>query len=538
MKKLLTMTTLALLVAGAAFAGVGEDRLFVQPNATMSPSTQLVAGASGSYAVGLLTGPSTTNNDDSCDIAVMPAATLLIPYFEVSTAERAFDTIFSITNVTPQTQIAHVTIWTDWSFPVIDFNLWLTGYDVVAVSLFDVIVNGQIPPTGYTVSPRGNAASGSLSAATPTTAENPNFDIPAITDAATGCRSLPGEIPEPLRTAVRTALTAGTYPFPTGVGGAICTGRVGGVNANAVGYVTIDVVNKCSQALPTDPRFYVNDILWDNSLTGDYFVLDRRSTTTAGNWAGGNPMVHIRAIPEGGPNANPVLGTPQFGGGDRAVVAATVTTNFPYTFYDRYTREGTTLAAGTLEAEADRRQPLPALWAARYIEDTPTGATGFQTSMLIWREGQTSGFLGCGSSFVPNSEIPVARVVRYDEAENATSFTITGCQFSPCVEPAILRMEETQAVLTSNTSFFPARLGTHVGLGGWMYLELNGANVAENEAGDRDPGNKSQSWVSVNMRAEGRYGTLYDATMLGNGCSPIPPTTQIRPAANFVPAVP
>ena len=29
-------------------------------------------------------GPITTNNDDSCDIGLYPAATLLLPYFEVS----------------------------------------------------------------------------------------------------------------------------------------------------------------------------------------------------------------------------------------------------------------------------------------------------------------------------------------------------------------------------------------------------------------------------------------------------------------------
>ncbi|HEY0593922.1 MAG TPA: hypothetical protein VGF40_19275, partial [Thermoanaerobaculia bacterium] len=133
MKKTLTVMSLVLLVAAAAFAGVGEDRLFVQPNATFSSTTAAVAGATGNYATGLLTGPGTTNNDDSCDISVMPAATLLLPYFEVdiaSPSSNARNTIFTLTNVTEQPQIAHVTIWTDWSYPVIDFNLWLTGYDV------------------------------------------------------------------------------------------------------------------------------------------------------------------------------------------------------------------------------------------------------------------------------------------------------------------------------------------------------------------------------------------------------------------------
>jgi len=76
---------------------------------------------------------STTNNDDSCDIGTYPAATLLLPYFEVDTAQRGVDTFFTVTNVSSLPQIAHVTIWTDWSFPVLDFSLFLTGYDVQSI---------------------------------------------------------------------------------------------------------------------------------------------------------------------------------------------------------------------------------------------------------------------------------------------------------------------------------------------------------------------------------------------------------------------
>ena len=154
MKKFLTMMSLGLLVAGAAFAGAG-DQLFVSPNATFSGTTAASRAVTGNYAFGLTSGPSTTNNDDSCDIALMPAARLFPPYFEVdiaSPSSNARNTVFTITNVTEQPQIAHVTIWTDWSFPVIDFNLWLTGYDVVPVSLYEILRNGQIPPTGYDIS--------------------------------------------------------------------------------------------------------------------------------------------------------------------------------------------------------------------------------------------------------------------------------------------------------------------------------------------------------------------------------------------------
>ena len=66
--------------------------------------------------------PSTTNNNDSCDISLLPAATLLLPYFEVDTAApqgTGTTTLFTITNTSRYPQIAHVTVWTDWSFPVL-----------------------------------------------------------------------------------------------------------------------------------------------------------------------------------------------------------------------------------------------------------------------------------------------------------------------------------------------------------------------------------------------------------------------------------
>ena len=63
MKKLTVWALLAMLViAGSAFAA---------PKGTIGNATF----DSGN--------PTTTDNDDSCDIGVAPAATLLLPYFEV-----------------------------------------------------------------------------------------------------------------------------------------------------------------------------------------------------------------------------------------------------------------------------------------------------------------------------------------------------------------------------------------------------------------------------------------------------------------------
>src|SRR5476649_2327114 len=122
----------AVLVSGSVFAA----GLTKTANATFTPGVATTGGVLAGA------GPTTTNNDDSCDIGTAPAATLLLPYFEVDATRGGRTTIFSITNVSPYAQIAHVTLWTDWSFPVLDFNIFLTGYDVQPINLYDVIFNG------------------------------------------------------------------------------------------------------------------------------------------------------------------------------------------------------------------------------------------------------------------------------------------------------------------------------------------------------------------------------------------------------------
>jgi len=197
----------------------------------------------------------TTNNDDSCDIALLPAATLLLPYFEV---------------------------------------------DVAA--------------------PQSTITPGSRSL--PNDA-NPNF----APTAAAECTLNGGPIPSSILQSVAGALTRGTV---AGCGAA----NIGLVHALATGYATIDVVKSCGFALPNTPGYY-DDLLYDNVLTGDYQSINPSQTT--GNYAGGNPLVHIRAIPEGG------------------AAGAVVATNLPFTFYDRYTPRAARCAGDGSPPAAARR---------------------------------------------------------------------------------------------------------------------------------------------------------------------------------------
>jgi len=490
MKKLLVLAMMAtLLMAGSAFAI--DRHLDKSANATF---------AFGSP--GIAAGPTTTNNDDSCDIGNAPAATLLLPYFEVdvnSPQASAQTTLFTVTNVSRFPQIAHVTVWTDWSFPVLDFNIFLTGYDTQAINMYDVIVRGVIaPPSGTSFIDSTHPTPGALSL---NNTSNNN-----ILFASNPCTNLPGQLPATLVTAVRTALTTGVY----NPGAGACS-TAGGVHSNAIGYVTVDVAADCSTKFPSDPTYFntgTGEILYDNVFIGDYQQLGSgpAGTVPAGYDAGGDTMVAIRAVPEGGGAG--------IGGGLQPG------TNLPYTFYDRYTP--------ALNRTIDRRQPLPATFAARYIQG---GTSAFATNYKIWREGLTGSGAAC-NTYPNNATIPINDVVRFDEHENPFTYG-TGQNCSPFCNTTPPTLPETSS--TNNASAtYPTLGGSDVA--GWMYLNLSngGANVYSvtgHPSGTITTGpastvfgnpRASQNWVIISMFGSvgtNRLSVDFAAAWLGNGCS-------------------
>jgi hypothetical protein len=102
---------------------------------------------------------------EDCTIDAVPAATLLVPYFAVDLSAppgEGVDTLFSINNASAAPTIAHVSIWSDWSQPVLDFDIFLTGYDAQAVSLYQVFVNGNLPVTADEQSDQGQDGAGRI----------------------------------------------------------------------------------------------------------------------------------------------------------------------------------------------------------------------------------------------------------------------------------------------------------------------------------------------------------------------------------------
>ncbi|HEV7570943.1 MAG TPA: hypothetical protein VGQ21_05545 [Thermoanaerobaculia bacterium] len=465
----------------------------------------------------------TLDNDATCDIKVGPAATLLVPYFEVDLAATGEQTsLFTITNVSRYSQIAHVTLWTDWAFPVLTFNIFLAGYDVQGINLKDILVRGIVASpvgTGPTtvqsplgaLTSRGNGGPGYA---------NPNFN--SVID----CDAIPGVLPPTLMAAVRSALTTGVYN-PGAL--AACPNSVGGTHANAIGYATIDVVGSCTTRLPSDPLYYTTDLLYDNVLIGDYQQIGPQPAgTSAGSFdAGGNPMVHVRAVPEGG------------GAGSN------VATELPYTFYDRYTP-----AANRTQ---DRRQPLPSTFAARFIQGGP-GA--FATNYTIWREGFGKG--ACGASLASNQQLPAVDIVRFDEHDNPS--VVAPCNIlCPAPTPPSFPATSSSATFSAlyPTIFFSADVG------GWMYLNLNNGGstgysvTTHNVIGDVPtiitgagstsalaPRNSltigprpSQNWVTITMfgnLGSKRLVAEFDAASLGNGCSPAALITPVNGGSGVI----
>ncbi len=428
--------------------------------------------------VALTASAETIDNDDSCDIALLPAATLLLPYFEVDVDDpNGATTLFTITNVTNLDQIAYVTLWTDRAYPVLSFNIYLTGYDVQSINLFDVIARGIIAPdrgTGTAISKRGR------------------YSDPNTARELSQCDRLPGVIDNVYVQRMQSAFREGIIPA---LGNVVprCEGA-GGVHENAVGYATVDVVRTCTTRIPTEPEYWRDVVLWDNVLIGDY-----QQITRTDRFAEGGPLVHIRAVLEGGTSEQRRANPAQWSAG------------FPRTFYGRYQSAST--------PQLDGRQPLPSTFAARWING---GAGNFNTFFKIWREGKTGASPTCAAINAEDT-LEVREIVMFDEAENAFA-DIPQCRCDPPTsEKKFWQRPPTSLTSVADVESYPQLFNGAVA--GWAYLNLQTPD--QNDYA-------TQAWVIASMRAEGEFSVDMDAVALGNGCSPPAPLSEVREGTGVI----
>ena len=400
----------------------------------------------------------------------VPAATLLLPYFEVNLdSQDGITTLFSINNASASAAVAHVTFWTDFSVPTLDFDVYLTGYDVQTINIRDIF-NGNLPRTADAGSDPGDAIShkGSLS-------QDINFP------GSTG----PCANPYPATGALSAALIdhikkSHTGQFSSLYGG--CSGANHGDNI-ARGYITVDSVVSCNLSFPSDAGYFTSLADNRNILWGDYFYVN-----SAENFASGETLVHIEAC--SAPSVGNGAGNCpfSFAAGD-------------YTFYGRY----------NAVAGQDQREPLASTFASRYING---GSFNGGTDLIVWRDSKTrpvgtNGTRTCGlaPSWYPLNQ---SDVVAFDEIENPTDLCFQGDNVSPPTGGANTCFPlEAQRVSLLGGNFGddplpPAPFG-------WIYLNLNHTLAA----GDPYPG-VAQNWVSTDMKAEGRFEVGFDAIQLDN----------------------
>lgn len=269
-----------------------------------------------------------------CTIDAVPAATLLVPYFQVDVDDpTGVTTLFSVNNASAAPALAHVIMWTNWSAPTIDFDLFLTGYDVQTVNVRDVFA-GNLPITADDQDD-------------PTDDISPHANNPAWDGSFPNCQAILPFTNPAVRSTALDRLTNGHTGQPVSSLGGQC---LGGDVGTAVGYITIDNASECSLTLdPNDAGYFgdggtgiVNNI---NQLWGDWFLVD-----VGNNFAQGDVLVHIEA--------NDDLNATQIPLVRDGVTIATVANATNYTFYGRYTQ---------VLGGIDNREPLGTSWGVRYL---------------------------------------------------------------------------------------------------------------------------------------------------------------------------
>jgi hypothetical protein len=272
-----------------------------------------------------------------CAVDQVPAATLLVPYFEVHLDDpQAQNTIFWATNTSSAATVAHVTLWTDWGIPVLTYDVYLTGHDVQSIALRDVIVDGFMAQTAS-------------DAQDPTDVISPQG--PLSDDAAFA--SCDGLLPPPNLPAGSIAhLEAALTGQPSALLGGKCAG---GDHDDRVarGYVTIDAVTGCTLLDPSDVGYFDDVAVDANVLVGEAWLIE---STSPGFVAYSIPVAHLEAG--------------ALAPGSRS-------------FYGRLVGD----------SGIDGREPLPASFGARFAR--PAGAS---SRWIVWREvGPESGAVTCGT---------------------------------------------------------------------------------------------------------------------------------------------
>ncbi len=428
---------------------------------------------------------------EMCTLDNVPAATLLLPYFEVdldAAPGAGVKTVFTIHNALPSPTVAHVSFWTDWSQPTLDFDIFLTGYDVQAVDLYDVFANGNLPVTadeqgdqgqdGGRVADPTSSCDGTVDSCSPH-GSHPSWDGSFSGNGASGSLNCIDIFPffvNPLLSGSRLPDMQAKHTGQTLAGG--CFGADHGDNV-ARGYITIDNAETCTLVFPHETDFdYFSDGVDPsiasnvNQLWGDWYFVDPGNPSTLPVDA----LVHIEA--------------------DDAFDSTSTPTG--QTFYGRYT--------GDLGG-IDNREPLANAWAFSYRHAPPE----LVTDLVVWRDSKAddqSFDVGypCGSG--PGSgpdwhPLDQTQVVCFNQTEGAVEI---------CTEADCLPLESQRLALGTGDFDVPFTAG-------WCQLNLDvaGQPISRPPAPPLPP-EVAQSWVGATVRGGSVVAGGLNAVAISHAC--------------------
>jgi hypothetical protein len=351
-----------------------------------------------------------------CSNDVVPASTLLFPFviYDYENEENGDSTLFAITNVSSEAQIVHITVWTDFSVAILDFNLVLTGYDVQTMNIRDLLRDGVLPHEGNGANIWEQYNWG-YTGVTPNPPPTPFDDGPYSTfnelwDTDLNTYFSANGLPDPQNTWDGVALSAfpldcdpavwDSSPNNYQAAGNIPSGTLALFETylkrsqdadkwyeDCVGdeiefdvdpwfltrtmgpvwlYITADVVGACNKDLPDGALEYYNQVdregvIDENVLIGDIIYLNPGQ-----NYSEAINAVHLEAADGFGATYIPELDEP------------TGLWSQYSTFYLRYH------ATADPATYRDGREPLPTAWAFRYIV-APTASA--KTWIRAWKGG-------------------------------------------------------------------------------------------------------------------------------------------------------
>jgi len=406
----------------------------------------------------------------------VPAATLLLPYFEVKLDDpNGVNTSFTINNASASAALAQVTLWTDEGIPTLNFNVYLTGYDVQQVNLRSLFDGGFVPITADDLTDAGDVVS-------PHGALAQDINYPGTGGV---CETLYTS-PELSAAELKHIRTAHTGRRSALLGG--CAGAAYG-DVVARGYVTVDSVTQCTSTNPSTAGYFGGTADSRNILWGDYAIVN-----PAQNSEVGSSLVHVESC-----DATGFLGYVGNGASNCPFVAG------DYTFYGRYVGfDG-----------SDRREPLSSVFATRYANGgTFTGGT----DLLVWRDTKlpptgANGKHGCNKTpaWFPLSQ---SDVVAFDEQENPTDLCFVLDNFSPAIggsKACFPLAAQRVATSTGNPLGYPLSPSASFG---WLFV-----NLSHSVASDPQPG-VAQAWIETVQSANGRFAVGFQAIPLNNVLAP------------------